>query len=109
MGQSRESKHIESPRGKGKIYDGDLFISECSYDLAVYQEIIVTEMHGPPDRVLGNVDITGVIKPVLDLWQKHSLHLADGRKLPFSFADPDGTIQINGLFTEPCGQNRAPE
>ena len=101
MGQFRELL-IESPRGRGKIYDGDVFLSDCSYDLEVRQEIIVDEMmDGSLSRVPGNVETTGMIKPVLDLGKDHSLHLADGKILHFWFTDFDGTIQGNSLFIEP--------
>ena len=58
MGQFRESKYIASPRGKGKIAHGGVFVSDCSYDLDVHQEIIVEEMmDGSISRTPGNVTI----------------------------------------------------
>jgi hypothetical protein len=83
---------VESPSGRGKIYNGDELIAEVRYSLRVKQGVIISKAKSGTSELPVQRNISGqiwvrdedekVIKGFMD-GSILTLHLADGRKWKF--------------------------
>jgi hypothetical protein len=93
---------IESPKGNGKVFQGDQFLADTGYSLAVRREYVpagdeLLEGHLETDGVLtGRSTWEDVEGPEDDPF---TLYLADGRRLNFLFINSaTGRIKGTGGF-----------
>ena len=91
---------VEQPADEGDVFGGAARVCRVHYHLSVYQHF--SEAEG--EFVPAHVEVEGRITPIgtLDLVALHqqakelTLHLADGRLLDFTVANPQGTIRSTG-------------
>lgn len=98
------SRHrlIERPKGKGKVFRGDQFLTEAGYALSVRQEYLPS----CDEMVHGHLEIDGTLsgrRTWEDLEesddQPFTLEIEDGRRLNFLFVNSrTGKIKGTGDF-----------
>lgn len=83
----RHYRRIESPKGNGSLHDGERVFATVTYGLRVLQEIIGTRHWSGSGASKGKVCVNGgfsVTSGSLPFDGDHlTLHLDDGRTLPF--------------------------
>ena len=95
-------KHVlESVNGNGDVYAGDVLLRRTHYDLTFWTDV-------PPGddiasgnvQVDGHIDLTGMGEAlVLAGADQLTLHLQDGRRLPFALTGTGGAIVARGRLT----------
>lgn len=99
------SKHVETLRGKGKVYEGETYLCDVSYRLYVYQDVVTSRTFKQTSSAEGHPEITGAISEcdMFDLLGKKNLtlHLKDGRRLKFFVRNDKGQITATGGFYTP--------
>jgi hypothetical protein len=90
---------IEQPADEGDVLQGQKRLGRVHYHLSIYQHF----SEAPDGRVGGHLEAEGHVTPLdpFDLTSltrrtELTLHLADGRCLEFTLADPSGTIRSTG-------------
>jgi hypothetical protein len=107
-------KHIDSLSGRGKIYQQESFVADCTYELQQYERIIDVPSHSQGVQELSDgFEIKGIITPIittpLTFWfvqwigKPLVLHLStisDKHKLEFVFLQSDGVIGNGTIWEE---------
>lgn len=97
---------IENPTGVGEVWKKDEKIAKVSYNLNVYQEIIIAETLKETSEIEGLKFMDGsitIIEGARDIWgrDKLVLNIEDGRKVGFFVKSGD---PISGHFQiQPSG------
>jgi hypothetical protein len=82
---------IESLKGVGAVYASDALLRRTSYELEVWTD------DGTTEHIEGHIDVTGLGEAVVlagpDVL---TLHLQDGRRLPFTLTGSTGHIVGRG-------------
>ena len=77
---------VESLRGVGEIYAGNVLLRSTAYELTVFQD-------DDGVNIDGHIDISGIAEAVvLTGPQELTLRLEDGRQIQFALADTGGHI-----------------
>ena len=90
---------LESPRGVGEVYAGQVLLREVSYALSVWVEDDVSpDPHSQgATNVDGHIDITGISEAVVLAGPGElTLRLQDGRRLQFVLTGTGGAISGRG-------------
>jgi len=84
---------LESLRGVGEVYAGQVFLRHTRYELSVWVEDDSSPDSQPAAIVDGHIDITGISEAVVLAGPGElSLRLQDGRRLQFVLTGTGGAI-----------------
>ena len=95
---------LESLRGVGKVFTGEVLLRETTYDVSVW---IDDDAPARADgdlaiNVDGNIEITGIGEAVVLVGPRDlTLQLQDGRRLPFVLTGTGGEIVARGVAVRP--------
>jgi hypothetical protein len=95
-------KHVlETVTGDGEVYAGDVLLRRTRYDLTFWSD---APRDGQIDsgnvQVDGHIDLAGMGEAlVLAGADQLTLHLQDGRRLPFALTGTGGAIVVRGRPT----------
>ena len=91
---------VESLRGVGEVYAGDVLLRRTQYDLSIWTEDEAADPQvqaDAPINVDGHIDITGIGEAVVLAGSDQlTLRLDDGRRLAFALSDTGGSIRGRG-------------
>ena len=93
---------IETLRGIGEVYAGDVLLRHTRYELSVWIDDEAGNRQIPSDAIVnvdGHIDITGIGEAVVLAGPGQlTLRLDDGRRLSFVLTDTGGAIVGRGGF-----------
>jgi hypothetical protein len=93
---------LESLRGVGEVYAGDVLLRRTQYDLTLWTDDESADRQvrsDPPVNVDGHIDITGIGEAVVLAGSDQlMLRLEDGRRLAFVLTDTGGSVRSRGGF-----------
>jgi hypothetical protein len=92
---------LESPSGRGEIYQDDKFLQTVNYHLTHYQEVSTLQYSGGSEEIKGARGIEGTLRGGQFfglVGERLILHLSDGRHLNFFFRNSNGLIVGDGDF-----------
>jgi len=96
---------VESLRGVGEVYAGEVLLRRTRYDLSLWtdDEAVDPQVQGDaPVNVDGHIDITGIGEAVVLAGSDQlTLRLEDGRRLAIVLTDTGGSVRGRGRFQSP--------
>jgi hypothetical protein len=94
---------LETLRGVGEVYAGDVLLRHTRYELSVWTDDEAGDRQIPSDAIVnidGHIDITGIGEAVVLAGPGQlTLRLDDGRRLSFVLTDTGGAVIGRGFQT----------